>query len=165
MDPDGRILAWNGAAEGILGHPASRMVGQICHDVLCAPRPGPTGCQFGCGLEIASSPLRQAELTVTAADGRPVRVALCVLSLPGEGDSPAVKLHFFQPLEETRSALTTREQQILAMLAEGCHTKEVAQGLCISVVTVRNHVQNIFRKLDAHTRVEAIVTARRLSLI
>ncbi len=158
----------------MLGHPASRMVGQICHDVLCAPRPGPTGCQFGCGLEVGSAALRQSELTVTAADGRAVRVALCVLSLPGEGDSSGVKLHFFQPLEQTRSraardatrsALTARERQILAMLAEGCHTKEVAQGLCISVVTVRNHVQNIFRKLDAHTRVEAIVTARRLSLI
>lgn len=61
--------------------------------------------------------------------------------------------------------LTPREEQILALLAKGHSTREIAQGLSISPSTVRNHVQHILRKLQVHTRLEAVTYAIKHGLI
>jgi len=53
--------------------------------------------------------------------------------------------------------LTSREQEVLAKLAEGYAPKEVASELGISWDTVRNHVTNIYAKLHVHSRSEAIL--------
>ena len=53
--------------------------------------------------------------------------------------------------------LTTREQAVLAKLAEGFAPKEVAAELGISWDTVRNHTTNIYTKLHVHSRSEAIL--------
>lgn len=52
--------------------------------------------------------------------------------------------------------LTDRERDVLTALAEGQQYKEVADGLGISINTVRNHVKNIYEKLQVNTRFEAI---------
>jgi len=61
--------------------------------------------------------------------------------------------------------LTAREQQVLALLARGLGTNEVASKLVISPATVRNHVQNILNKLGVHSRLEAIAYAYQQGLI
>jgi DNA-binding NarL/FixJ family response regulator len=53
------------------------------------------------------------------------------------------------------SALTSREREILLMLADGASNDRIAERLVISPQTVRTHVQNLLRKLDLHSRVEA----------
>ena len=53
--------------------------------------------------------------------------------------------------------LTSREHEILALLAKGDLAKEIANALGISVWTVHGHVKNIFEKLNVHTRTEAVV--------
>ena len=53
--------------------------------------------------------------------------------------------------------LSSREMAVLLLMAEGQSTKEIGAQLFISPVTVRNHIQNILRKLDVHTRLEAIL--------
>ena len=53
--------------------------------------------------------------------------------------------------------LTPREQEILEALSKGYVDKEVAQRLGISAWTVHGHLQSIFRKLEVHTRTEAVV--------
>jgi DNA-binding NarL/FixJ family response regulator len=53
--------------------------------------------------------------------------------------------------------LTPREQEILEYLSKGYVDKEVAQRLGISAWTVHGHLQSIFRKLEVHTRTEAVV--------
>ena len=66
----------------------------------------------------------------------------------------------------TREAeLTDRELEILRLLGKGTTTSEVAGLLHISRTTVNNHVQHILRKLDAHTRLEAIRRAEHAGLI
>jgi DNA-binding NarL/FixJ family response regulator len=55
--------------------------------------------------------------------------------------------------------LSSRESQILAMLAEGLTGEEIAQRLVLSPETVRTHVRNAMGKLDARTRTEAVVKA------
>jgi PAS domain S-box-containing protein len=62
-------------------------------------------------------------------------------------------------------SLTAREIQILRLLAEGASTKGIADSLFISVTTTRNHVQNILRKLDVHSKLEAVSLALRTHLL
>jgi DNA-binding NarL/FixJ family response regulator len=61
--------------------------------------------------------------------------------------------------------LTSREQEIMRMLAEGASKGQIAEQLCISVKTVENHRANIMRKLDIHSAMELVRYAARLGLI
>jgi len=56
--------------------------------------------------------------------------------------------------------LTDREREILDLIARGETNAEIAQGLVLSPNTVRNHISNIFSKLQVADRAEAIIRAR-----
>ena len=60
--------------------------------------------------------------------------------------------------------LTQREMQVLRHVALGLSNKEIAQSLTISVETVKEHVQNILRKLAVNDRTQAAVWAVRRGL-
>lgn len=66
---------------------------------------------------------------------------------------------------ETPSVLTTREVEVLAVLAEGLTDREIAARLCISAHTVHRHVSNILTKLDLPSRSAAAAHAVRLGLL
>ena len=61
--------------------------------------------------------------------------------------------------------LSNRETEILHLLAEGLSNKEIASRLYIATETVKTHVQNVYRKLDAKGRLAAVIAARTLGLI
>jgi DNA-binding NarL/FixJ family response regulator len=61
--------------------------------------------------------------------------------------------------------LTSREQEVMGLLAEGLPIKEIAERLFISPKTVENHRTSIMSKLDLHSRLELIRYAARLGLI
>ena len=61
-------------------------------------------------------------------------------------------------------ALTEREREVLAMIAAGKGNATIAHELMISLKTVRNHVSNIFTKLQVSDRSSAIVKARRAGM-
>ena len=61
--------------------------------------------------------------------------------------------------------LTSREQDVLALLAQGYGNQAIAEKLFVSVTTVKTHLRNINLKLGAHSRTEAISLARKLSII
>jgi LuxR family maltose regulon positive regulatory protein len=61
--------------------------------------------------------------------------------------------------------LTARELEVLRLLAAGRGTHAIAQGLIVSKGTVKRHVSNLIRKLDAHSRLEAVARARALGLV
>jgi DNA-binding NarL/FixJ family response regulator len=67
------------------------------------------------------------------------------------------------PARETD--LSDREISVLRLLAQGSTTTSVAEQLHISRTTVNNHIQHILRKLDVHTRLEAIRRAEHAGLI
>jgi PAS domain S-box-containing protein len=54
------------------------------------------------------------------------------------------------------ASLTSREREILRLLAGGLTTSAIAEKLCISTTTVRNHIQHTLAKLGAHSRLEAV---------
>jgi len=60
--------------------------------------------------------------------------------------------------------LTEREQEILAFIARGNTNTEIAEQLSISLKTVRNHVSNIFNKLQVTNRAQAAIRARDAGL-
>jgi DNA-binding NarL/FixJ family response regulator len=66
-----------------------------------------------------------------------------------------------QPVNPNTAHLTKRENQILTHLALGLSNKEISLVLSISLETVKEHVQNVLRKLKANDRTEAAVWALR----
>jgi len=61
--------------------------------------------------------------------------------------------------------LTTRELEVLKLVAKGMSNREIAGELTISENTVKNHVRNILEKLHLHSRVEAVMYALRENII
>ena len=53
--------------------------------------------------------------------------------------------------------LTSREEEILGLLAKGYLAKEIADQLCISFFTVRFHIRKIYEKLHVRSKTEAIL--------
>ena len=62
-------------------------------------------------------------------------------------------------------ALSKRELQILALLAERLNNREIADALNISVVTVKRHATNVYAKLGVHDRRKAVAKATGLGLL
>lgn len=60
--------------------------------------------------------------------------------------------------------LTDREFDVLMLIAEGMDNQTIARRLVLSPKTVRNHVSNVFAKIQANDRPHAVVLARRLGL-
>lgn len=61
--------------------------------------------------------------------------------------------------------LTARESEILCRLARGQPPRAIARLLCISAVTVRNHIQHLIAKLGLHSQIEAVAFAYRSNLV
>lgn len=67
--------------------------------------------------------------------------------------------------QEKLASLTKREYEVLKLLAVGMFNKDIAANLVISERTVKNHVSNIFRKLDVTDRTQAAVFAIRSNIV
>jgi LuxR family maltose regulon positive regulatory protein len=61
--------------------------------------------------------------------------------------------------------LTPRELEVLRLMAAGHSNQEIAQRLIVSVGTVKKHLNNIFGKLNATSRTQAVARARELQLL
>jgi DNA-binding NarL/FixJ family response regulator len=61
--------------------------------------------------------------------------------------------------------LTSRELEVLKLVAKGLNNRDIGQELFISENTVKNHVRNILEKLHLHSRMEAVVYAVREKLL
>lgn len=94
-----------------------------------------------------------------------VRVAAGEAVIPRRLTRPLLEL--VRQLPETgwrplHSVLTNREWQIVELLAEGASTHDIAERLVLSPTTVYGHIKSLLRKLDVHSRPDAIRAARRL---
>jgi DNA-binding NarL/FixJ family response regulator len=67
-------------------------------------------------------------------------------------------------LQKAMATLSKRETEILNLIGLGRSNLEIADELCISYKTVKNHVYNLFAKLGIHTRAEAIHFAIRMKI-
>jgi ATP/maltotriose-dependent transcriptional regulator MalT len=58
-----------------------------------------------------------------------------------------------------------RELEVLMLVAAGKSNRRIAADLFVSVGTVKTHINNLYRKLDAHSRTQAVARARELKLL
>jgi PAS domain S-box-containing protein len=83
----------------------------------------------------------------------------------GIGREETMALVTRRQLHSRTIALTRRQEEVLALLAEGATSRKIAAQIQLSCRTVEHHVHQIMLKLHAHTRLEAIRSAERLGLI
>lgn len=79
------------------------------------------------------------------------------VSQPGE--------HTVNEAELEKFDLTDREYEVLQFLAKGCNNAEIADGLFLSVSTVKTHVSNLFVKMDVKNRTHAVTKAQKLRIV
>lgn len=74
-------------------------------------------------------------------------------------------VHLGRARAGTDAELTARECDVLQLSADGLDPEEIAEQMLLSHHTVRNHLRHAMAKLDAHTRLEAVVKALQARLI
>lgn len=101
-----------------------------------------------------------------------VETLAAAIRAASEGESPMSISDLPRLLRQLRPTsrgvggdLGERQLEVLRMMASGLPNKAIAGRLHISVNTVRNHVQTILQKLDAHSRLEAVATAVREGIL
>jgi DNA-binding NarL/FixJ family response regulator len=70
-----------------------------------------------------------------------------------------------EPADAGRPALSSREQQVLELVATGATNREIASQLHLSPHTVKEHTSALYRKLEARNRAEAVQRAQRIGLL
>ena len=131
VDASMRVVVWNRAATEITGCEASEVLGRMRHEgvasLILIFRQGPFPLQL-----------------LTRLDSLLTRFAA-----PQESRGP--------PAPPRPLALTSREREILRLLAAGKTAKPIATELGVSLPTVRTHIQNLLCKLEVHSCLEAVV--------
>ena len=69
------------------------------------------------------------------------------------------------PAASLADPLTDREMEVLSLLAEGLSNKEIASRLVVAPSTVKQHLKNIYGKLDVHSRTQAVARGQELALL
>lgn len=72
---------------------------------------------------------------------------------------------FSSEIEKEKIELTAREIDVLEQLAQGLSYTIIAENLFLSPSTVRKHIENIYNKLQVHSKLEAVQKAQRNNLI
>ena len=62
-------------------------------------------------------------------------------------------------------ALTPKEKEVLALVAKGASNQEIADKLCVQDVTIKTHLNSIFKKLKVSNRTQAVLLAMEINLI
>lgn len=108
-------------------------------------------------IDKETDPDELARQVIRAADGEavlPQRLILPLLELLRKSPDSG-----WRPLQ---SRLTTREWEIIELLGQGESTHEIAERLVLAPSTVYSHIKSSMRKLQVHTRRDAVVAAERL---
>jgi DNA-binding NarL/FixJ family response regulator len=186
VDQDGIIVLWNKEAENLLGYSASEALGQRCWRLLAGN--DIYNNRYCC----ENCPLREMVSRHESVHGFPLRlksaregqkqVPLSFLEIFGHSGKRLL-LHICHSSEEVydvqnqyrdhtnhhedaqRPVLTRRELEVLELLSEGKATRQIAEILCISPATVRNHVQHTMHKLRVHSRLETVIKCQQLNLV
>lgn len=70
-----------------------------------------------------------------------------------------------KPVEQEEIKLSKRETEILIQLSKGLNYNNISDNLIISPSTVRKHIENIYKKLQVHSKMEAVMKAQKRNLI
>lgn len=188
----GKIALWTPSAEKILGYSAREVLGRPCCDVFVG-RDGPDGGPCGQDCHILtfvdqSRPVRHRVVATRTKAGTPVWLDVSIIVVPDARPDTSAIVQLFRDVTTTKEIedlvrarflraqpsdpegtppleLTRRELEVLRLIVNGAGTRTIADQLRVSPMTVRNHVQNILRKLNVHSRLEAMVFVTRHRLL
>ena len=168
---DGRFVHMNAAAERASGHSKAELLGGHFTDLLHPEAREAVVAQFQRAVE-RGEPTHFETVFIDAA-GHLRGVGAQHLPLRDGDTIVGVLILAFDvrrpPAEPIRlrpePRLTSRQREILELIASGLSTSDVAKELTLSSETVRNHLRSVFRELGVHNRVEAIVAAQRIGLL
>ena len=63
------------------------------------------------------------------------------------------------------NSLTRREKDVLLLVTQGENNKSIAEKLVVSEITVKSHLNNIFKKLNVSNRTQAVLLAMQMNLV
>jgi DNA-binding CsgD family transcriptional regulator len=160
------VVRWvNAAGFAAFGDLRGKRIGQIVEREYAA-----RAREEFAGKMLGTIEATEATVVVRTADGRRVTVDISSTQLLHEGSIIGV-FGLADPDDEPLPAtsrsvhLTPRQLEVLRHLAAGHTTERIATALSISVETVRNHIRGLMARLDAHTRLEAVMRAHDLGLV
>jgi DNA-binding CsgD family transcriptional regulator len=186
VDRYGVIVHWNTAAEKLFGYTVDTALAQRCWKLLSGQDIfGNRYCCANCPLlDMAAhnESVRGFELLFqTSSEGRKELSVSClaifdspqsgllyhICRTPESGEQSTEHHHVVNGHMQRihNGHLTERELEVLALLADGKSTHEIASTMFISEATVRNHIQHVLNKLHVHNRLEAVVMGQRIDLI
>lgn len=164
-------LSWwrQTAGEDVAAEGDGPFVAQVCGDWRAAAE----------SWEALGFPYHRALALAAASEERPLREALDICRALGavplgrrvarrlraSGVRSIPRLRASRRADRRPSGLTSRELDVMPLLADGLRNKEIAARLVVSERTVHHHVSEILRKLDVHSRGAAVARAGQLRLV
>jgi PAS domain S-box-containing protein len=172
VDRDGRIRWLNEAALALFGDVRGRLLSS-----LAAPDHAQRSREQLARKVIGGASRTDFEIDTIDRNGR--RTTMSVSSVPvRRGQAVVGVFGVAQPCGEVSStpaerdaaasggeSLTPRQREVLALLADGASTTQIAITLGLAEETVRNHIRQLLRRLGVHSRLAAVAHARRHGLI
>lgn len=182
--PDGKVVYANERAETMLDVSIPDVIGRPCHEMVRGKdAEGQPWCKEHCNVERQATGDEEVEpytMRVEGKDGEhwvqmliiPFRdetlggmcLAHCAFNVDRQHliesylDRIAARtpLNTDRDFDLSRSRLSKREKEVLALLAEDENLYAIADQLGVSYYTVRNHVQHILGKMGVHSTLEAV---------
>lgn len=173
VDAELRVVGWSTTMADVTGIAGPDALGQPCWDVVAGRgERGEAVCVPGCPVARAAwgeGGAPRMRLVVPRGGDR-VEVEMSTSMALVEGGTALVHIFHREGLRVVDSdarpaALTPRQREVLLLLADGLSTPVIATRLGLSKETVRNHVRAVLAELGCHSRLEAVVEARRRGLL
>ncbi|MCW8855401.1 MAG: LuxR C-terminal-related transcriptional regulator [Gammaproteobacteria bacterium] len=191
IDGNRHVRFWNKGCEKLLGFSSQRAIGRSCAELLCGEDlQGNKVCGPQCSIAEffdVQTPNSNFDLVLKPESSTPVIVNVGSY-YTGKSDqknnNDVCVFHSMRQVNchqlirrlsndsctaekdnEKIHKLSKREYEILRLLPSGVVTRDMADQLDISPATVRNHVKNIFAKLEVRSRAEAITYAMHQGII
>lgn len=161
-----QIVRWmNPAATAIVGD----LVGRRFLEAVAPESQATVRDAFAKKL-VGTSSSTEYDATFTARDGSLVRAEVSSVRVGDDGHlvavfGVAVPERDMPPRRAPGRQLTPRQAEVLRLLARGGSTGQIADELGVSPQTARNHVRDLMRRLDVHSRIEAVAAAHRRGLV
>ena len=179
-----RIVFWNKPLRRILGYEYDEVVGKTCGTVLAGLDAfGNRYCSDACpivSLTQRGECARQFRLKSKTKMGEAIALDVSVIKFTLRNGGTLL-VHVVRLAEEIAVApassprvevsderlrrLTTREMEVLSMLASGTKTRGIAERLGIAPLTARNHIRNMIEKLEVHSMTEAVALAYQMRMV
>jgi PAS domain S-box-containing protein len=193
VGPDYTIVHWYERMEALSGVLSEEALGKPCYEaVMGEGEKGQPFCVHGCSvmhLAREGRPVSSYEMRIRTRSGRrrwvstsnltieteeglylvpllrdsqgthdTLEMAKGLIQLSTKQDAPA-------PRRKDVPALTSRHLEVLKLLSEGKHAREVGGELYLSQATLRNHIRALLEAIGAHSQLEALATARQFGIL